>query len=89
MPIKKWIIQYSVALPLLFIIFAGVQYLKGRTIEYSIEFGIIWSILSVAAFALRRVYNYRKNINCAICNDLPNNGKTEAGKHNKLINKDK
>jgi len=76
MPIKKWIIQYSVALPLLFFIFAGVQYLKGRTIEYSIEFGIIWSILSVAVFALRRVYNYRKNINCAICNDLPNNGKT-------------
>lgn len=71
MPVKKWIYQYSVALPLVFILLAGVQYWKGRTIEYSIEFGILWSVLSVLVFALRRAYNYRKNINCAVCNDLP------------------
>ncbi|GAA0852561.1 hypothetical protein GCM10009114_02890 [Aliiglaciecola litoralis] len=76
MPIKKWIIQYSVALPLLFALFASVQYLKGSSLEESIEFGLLWSTLSLTVFALRRVYNFRKNINCSICNDLPDNEKS-------------
>lgn len=73
MPIKKWIVQYVIALPIIFALLAGVQYLKGRSIEYSIEFGILWALVSVAIFAVRRCYNYRKNIDCTVCNDLPNN----------------
>jgi len=73
MPIKKWIVQYAIALPIIFSLLAGIQYLKGRSLEYSIEFGILWALVSVAIFAIRRFYNYRKNINCAVCNDLPDN----------------
>ncbi|CCQ10989.1 hypothetical protein PALB_18630 [Pseudoalteromonas luteoviolacea B = ATCC 29581] len=80
MPIKKWIYQYSIALPVVFLILAGVQYFKGRSAEYSIEFGIIWSIISVSVFAIRRIYNYRKSINCAICNDLPNKANDSVNK---------
>jgi len=54
MPIKKWIAQYTVALPIIFILLAGVQYLKGRSLEYSIEFGILWALISVTVFAIRR-----------------------------------
>ena len=80
MAIKKWIYQYAIALPVIFVILAGVQYLKGRSVEYSIEFGIIWSIISISVFAIRRIYNYRKNINCAICNDLPNSTNNSVNK---------
>jgi len=73
MPIKKWLFQYSLALPVIFVLLAGVQYLKGRSVEYSLEFGVLWALISVAVFAMRRLYNYRKNINCIICNDLPKN----------------
>lgn len=72
MPIKKWIFQFTIALVIIFIVLTGVQYLKGRSLEYSIEFGALWALASLAIFAIRRFYNYRKNINCAICNDLPN-----------------
>ena len=60
MPIKKWIFQYCIALPLVFVLLTGVQYLKGRSPAYAIEFGLIWSVISVAIFAARRAYNYRK-----------------------------
>ena len=73
MPIKKWIFQYAIALPIVFVLLAGVQFLKGRSLEYSIEFGVLWSLISVVIFAIRRFYNYRQNINCAVCNDIPNN----------------
>ncbi|KFZ38695.1 hypothetical protein HR45_04535 [Shewanella mangrovi] len=70
MPIKKWMIQYSVALPVIAILLATIQYLKGRDLGYSIIFGVLWSCITVAIFAARRAYNYRKNIDCIVCNDL-------------------
>lgn len=73
MPIKKWIFQYAVASPIIFVLLTGVQYLKGRSVEYSVEFGVLWTFISIAVFASRRIYNYRKNIDCIICNDLPKN----------------
>lgn len=80
MPIKKWIVQYAIALPIIFVLLTSVQYLKGRSLEYSIGFGISWALVSVAIFAIRRSYNYRKNINCAVCNDLPNNNQDSDSK---------
>lgn len=79
MPIKKWIFQYAIALPIIFVLLTGVQYLKGRSLEYSIEFGILWSLVSVTIFAIRRFYNYRKNINCAVCNDISANNQESGG----------
>lgn len=76
MPIRKWITQYAIALPIIFVLLAGIQYLKGQSLAYSIEFGVFWSLVSVAIFAIRRIYNYRKNIHCAVCNDLPNNNQS-------------
>lgn len=78
MPIKKWIVQYAIALPVIFVLLAGVQYLKGQNLEYSIEFGMLWALISVAIFAIRRLYNYRKNINCAVCNDIPNDNQSSG-----------
>lgn len=75
MPIKKWIVQYAIALPIIFSLLTSIQYFKGRSLEYSIEFGILWALVSVTIFAIWRFYNYRKNINCAVCNDLPDNNK--------------
>lgn len=72
MPIKKWIIQYTIAFPIVFIFLSSVQYLKGRSVEYAIEFGILWSLISITIFAVRRFYNYRKNIDCIVCNDIDN-----------------
>ena len=71
MPVEKWILQYCAALPVIFVVLASVQYIKGHTLSYAIEFGVIWSLVSLGVFAIRRAYNFRKNIACQICNDLP------------------
>lgn len=72
MPIKKWIYQYAIALPFNFVLLSSVQYLKGRSLEYSIEFGVLWSFITVIIFAIARVYYYRKNIECMVCSESPN-----------------
>ena len=79
MPIKKWVFQYTVALPLIFVLLSSVQYLKGRGLEYSIEFGIFWALITVFIFAITRVYYFRKNINCTVCNDSPNKNQKHGG----------
>ena len=70
MPIKKWIFQYSIALPVLFALFSSVQYIKGQTVSYSVTFGLTWAFISIAIFATRRAYNFKKHIDCQLCNDL-------------------
>lgn len=74
MPIKKWILQYATMLAALAVALALVQYLKGRNLEYSVEFGILWAFLATTIFLGTRIYYYRKNIYCAVCNDLPETG---------------
>ena len=76
MPVKKWILQYCIALPVVFLLLAGIQYLKGRALWYSIEFGMIWSFISVGIFAIRRAYNFKKHIDCQLCGDLPGDKET-------------
>ena len=70
MPIKKWIFQYSIAFPILSALFSSVQYFKGQTVSYSVTFGLTWAFISIAIFATRRAYNFKKNIDCQLCNDL-------------------
>jgi hypothetical protein len=74
MPIRKWILQYAAMLAVLFVILALIQYLKGRDIGYSMEFGILWAFLAATMYLGTRIYYYRKNIYCAVCNDLPEPG---------------
>ncbi len=71
MPIKKWILQYVLMIAVLFVAFAGVQVIKGRGLNYALEFGLIWSLVSCSIFMLVRIRNYNKRIACKLCNDLP------------------
>jgi len=77
MPLKKWTLQYLIAFPLLCAIFASVQYLKGQSILYSLEFGATWAFISIFIFAVRRAYNFKRRIHCDICNDLPSHNKID------------
>ena len=52
MPIKKWTLQYLVAYPLLATIFASVQYFKGQSFSYSLEFGVTWAFISISILQL-------------------------------------
>lgn len=83
MPIKKWIFQYSIAFSILSALFSSVQYIKGQTVSYSVTFGLTWAFISIAIFATRRAYNFKKNIDCQLCNDL--NGKDAQRKKSFLL----
>lgn len=71
MPIKKWCIQYLLAWPVVFFLLGGVQYLKDRGLDYAVEFGLLWSLLTLALFAAVRVYYFRKGLYCKFFDDLP------------------
>ncbi len=72
MPIRKWVLQACIALPVLFLLFASIQYFKGKPLEYSLEFGAFWSAVSITIFFASRVYYFKKGMACKVCNDVPN-----------------
>ncbi|MBB5210642.1 hypothetical protein HNQ53_000830 [Microbulbifer hydrolyticus] len=71
MPVRKSIFQYAVMAVLLFTLFTGVQYLKGRELEYAIEFGILWAFITSSIFLIFRIRNFKNRVACKRCNDIP------------------
>jgi len=80
MPIKKWIIQYLIAIPVVALLLGGVQMLKGREFEYALEFGLLWGLITATIFLATRVYYYKKGLYCKVCNDLPEPNKSQSDK---------
>jgi len=48
-----------------------VQLLKQQTIEDAILFAVSWSLLTTSIFIFSRIYQSRKGVECALCNDTP------------------
>lgn len=71
MPARKWIFQYFLMLPLLFVLFTAVQYFKGRELEYALKFGVLWAFITSTIFFAVRIRNYKQRVACQLCNDLP------------------
>lgn len=71
MPVRKWMFQYLMMLLTLSALFSGVQYLKGRGLEYALEFGVLWAFISSTIFLVVRIRNYKNRVACQLCNDLP------------------
>ena len=71
MPIRKWLRQYAVALPVLIGIFTLSQYAKGYALDDALEFAVFWALVSLAIFAVTRAWNFHRHQYCALCNDLP------------------
>lgn len=79
MPIKKWLIQYVIAIPIAGLLLMAVQLLKGRDIDYAIEFGLLWGIISASIFLGSRIYYFKKGLYCKVCADLPEPGTSPYG----------
>jgi hypothetical protein len=66
-----WIRRYLLVLVLGFVVFAGAHLLRGRPFESSIIEALIWSVIFASIFVGVRLYQSRKGVHCAICNDIP------------------
>jgi hypothetical protein len=81
MPVKKWLIQYVIAVLVASGLLGLIQFLKGRGLEYSVEFGVLWGFISATLFLTTRIYYFKKGLYCKVCADLlppekPRNGNT-------------
>jgi hypothetical protein len=79
MPVKKWLIQYAIAIIVAGGLLGLIQLLKGRGLEYSIEFGVLWGFISATLFLATRIYYFRKGLYCRVCADLPPPGESRDG----------
>ena len=67
----KLIRGFLVVLAGAFIVIAGVQLLKGNSVEYAAPEGLLWSMITAVVFTVARAYRLRKGQYCAVCGDLP------------------
>jgi len=67
----KLIRGFLVVLAGAFIVIAGVQLLKGNSVEYAAPEGLLWSMITAVVFTAARAYRLLKGQYCAACGDLP------------------
>jgi len=51
-----------------------VELLKQHSIQESAIFALMWSTITTAVFIGSRIYQSRKGVECALCNDTPKSG---------------
>jgi hypothetical protein len=66
-----WIRRFALVLAIAFVVIAGAHLLRGRSFESSLVEALIWSVISAGIFVSARMYQSRKGVHCAICNDIP------------------
>jgi len=49
-----------------------VELLKEHSVQESLIFALTWSFITTAIFIGSRLYQSRKGVECALCNDIPN-----------------
>lgn len=59
--IQKWALQYLLMAIVLCPIFSTVQFIKGQTLEYALQFGLIWSLITSTVFLLARYKGSKKS----------------------------
>lgn len=53
---KRWTFQYVIVTLVLFFFFTTVQYLKNRSLDEAVQFGIIWAFITATVFFMVRGY---------------------------------
>jgi hypothetical protein len=66
-----WIRRSVLVFVIAFIAIAGAHVLRGRSFESSIVEALVWAVISATIFIGARMYQSRKGVPCAICNDIP------------------
>jgi len=71
MGFKFWLIRsLKVFLGVATLLFI-VELIKQHSVQESIIFAVTWSFITTAIFIGSRLYQSRKGVECALCNDIP------------------
>lgn len=75
-----WIRRFFLALAIAFVGIAAGQYLlRERTLDYAIQHGLIWGVVSAAIFTATALYRWRKGRYCALCATPPESSSADPG----------
>jgi hypothetical protein len=80
---KFWIIRALKVFTIVFILLFIPELLKQHSIEDSVLFAVTWSFLGTLVFIGSRLYQSRKGMECALCNDIPDPDDGTPNKQNK------
>ncbi|WP_235282251.1 hypothetical protein [Thalassotalea sp. ND16A] len=58
-----------------------VELLKQHSVQQSLMFAVTWAFITTAIFVGSRLYQPRKGIECALCNDTPETNDNNIKKH--------
>ncbi|MEO8001368.1 MAG: hypothetical protein ABI644_05785 [Arenimonas sp.] len=65
--LRRFLLVFSVA----FAMIVSAHLLRGHELMYSLSESLLWAMISANIFTASRIYQSRKGIHCALCNDIP------------------
>ena len=63
----RWIRRFIIIFGVAFVVIAGAQLLRGRTVQVAALHGFIWSAISATIFVVAQIRRERKLQRCAVC----------------------
>ena len=66
-----WIRRFLAVFVVAACVIAGVQWLKGHALAWSVEQGVPWALVSATVFTGSRFWQACRGRHCALCRDTP------------------
>ena len=81
MGLKFWLIRALKFFITVTIILFIIELLKQHSVLDSLSFAVTWSFITTAIFIGSRIYQSRKGVECALCNDTPDASNEKSNKN--------
>jgi len=72
-----WLKRALKTYPIVFVLLLVIELIKQQTIGSAVLFAATWSGVTTAVFIGSRLYQSRKGIDCALCDDIPSSNSKE------------
>jgi len=71
MGVMFWLRRFFVVFCIAFALILSAHLLRGHELKFSLSESLLWAMISANIFTASRIYQSRKGVHCALCNDIP------------------
>ena len=66
-----WVRRFLLVFGIAFTVIAAAQMVQGESLNYAVAQALLWAAVSASIFTGSRIYQSRKGVHCALCQDIP------------------
>ncbi len=70
MGVMFWLGRFLLVFSIAFAVIVSAHLLRGHELMFSLSESLLWAMISANIFTASRIYQSRKGVHCALCDDI-------------------